>query len=379
VTGVPIAVRRHASLDAVSDADWEALAARCPSASVFQGPGWNRAWWETRGTGDLHLLAAEREGRLVGLAPLFLAPADSPIGGRTLRFVGAGNSDYLDVLAEGDDPAVVEALLSAATSIPRWARFAMDEMPARAALRRHVEAAGRAGRAVVAGAVTPCPGVRPADGAAGFEAIARKKDLRRKTRTLAEIGALETRHLRTAAEIAPLLPELFRLHVERWSKTPHPSLFLDPNARAFYERLVLRLAPKGGLVFSVLTAGGRVAACHLGLVDGRRFLFYKPAFDVALSAASPGLVLLAELFLLAAREGYEEFDFTRGDEEYKRRYADHVDVNRSYVWTRRPLRDRLSASIRGFARRLRAGASRREPRRRPEEPPADPPTPSPNA
>ena len=50
-------------------------------------------------------------------------------------------------------------------------------------------------------------------------------------------------------------------------------------------------------------------------------MYYKPSFDPALAAHSPGLVLVRHLIARALEGGRRELDFTIGDEPFKRRFT----------------------------------------------------------
>ena len=54
--------------------DWMALWRRARGATPFQSPDWLIPWWQHIGEGELLTVAFhdEAEGRLVGLAPLYL-------------------------------------------------------------------------------------------------------------------------------------------------------------------------------------------------------------------------------------------------------------------------------------------------------------------
>src|SRR5205814_10701298 len=72
---------------------------RCPAATPFQSPEWLLPWWRRLGWGRLWALALRREGRLCGLAPLFLGRYYGlPL--RAVRLLGTGISDSLDLLLE---------------------------------------------------------------------------------------------------------------------------------------------------------------------------------------------------------------------------------------------------------------------------------------
>ena len=66
---------------------------------------------------------------------------------------------------------------------------------------------------------------------------------------------------------------------------------------------------------------GAPLAFHFGFEYRRRFIWYKPAFDVRFAARSPGEVLLKFLLDDAIGKGLEEFDFTVGSEAFKYRFS----------------------------------------------------------
>src|SRR5439155_7165362 len=68
---------------------------------------WQRAWWETLGCGELLLIAAERHGQIVALAPFYVVAG-------MIYLVGSGESSYLDFVGEVDGAGTLEALLTCA-------------------------------------------------------------------------------------------------------------------------------------------------------------------------------------------------------------------------------------------------------------------------
>jgi CelD/BcsL family acetyltransferase involved in cellulose biosynthesis len=90
-------------------ADWTRIADNSPHATVFQTWEWTRAWWRHQGAGKrLWALVFRENGIVVGFAALFLPLLPTPL--RTVRFVGNGGSDYLDILAApGFETSVADA------------------------------------------------------------------------------------------------------------------------------------------------------------------------------------------------------------------------------------------------------------------------------
>ncbi len=68
-------------------------------------------------------------------------------------------------------------------------------------------------------------------------------------------------------------------------------------------------------------AGGELAAVHFGLGGLHGLSWWFTAYDPALGAYSPGLILLLDLADLAAQRGLATIDLGRGEHDYKLRVA----------------------------------------------------------
>src|SRR5262249_10194006 len=152
-----------------------------------------------------------------------------------------------------------------------WTTARLFELPVgsllRSALSRRVSAGDRRTLEL---APTLCPGFLRSEGET-FDKLLRKSSLRRKTVGLAALGHVEIAHLEQAGEIEAELDGFFRQHVERWSVTPNPSLFLEPEVCAFYRGLARGLETGGHVILTVVRLDGRPVAYHFGLADGDRF------------------------------------------------------------------------------------------------------------
>ena len=87
-------------------------------------------------------------------------------------------------------------------------------------------------------------------------------------------------------------------------------------------QLVLRCAfDEGCLQLAFLEIGGEKAAGYLDLDYLNRIWVYNSELDRRFTEYSPGWVLLAYLLRWANENGRDEFDFMRGDEDYKYRFG----------------------------------------------------------
>ena len=85
-------------------AQWEKLLSDCQTDIVYLTWEWQRTWWEVFQPGELLLIAVERNGELVAIAPLYV---DSGMA----YFVGSGfESGYLNFIGE-TKTGVLDAIL----------------------------------------------------------------------------------------------------------------------------------------------------------------------------------------------------------------------------------------------------------------------------
>ena len=329
-------IRCLSSFESIGKDAWDKLLRCAEERTVFQGYRWLTAWWEIFSDEDrqLLLLTAYSGDDLVAAAPLFV---DGRMG--MVRFVGDGHNDYANFIVDATKPESIDELLDTlfgdATS---WSRALLNEVPESSRLAQSLTSrALEPRRRLKTNGLTRCPRLLIAGNPNAVSEKIEKKSVKRHCAKLARLGPVTAAHYWTKSEIAPFLDDFFEQHIARWSATSHPSLFLNEQNRAFYRALISELCPTGELVFTVLRAGERVVAYHLGLISGEDFLWYKPTFDIELAAYSPGEVLLKELLLLAERKDFQAFDFTRGGEAFKTRFSNDLRYNASFSWYRSSL------------------------------------------
>src|SRR4051812_38022189 len=174
-------IEEHRSLPATLWEEWRALWERCPGATAFQSAEWVHSWCAHLMTGEPCVLAFRRQGVLVGLAPFFVWNDGRR---RVLSLLGAGGSDYQDMLVrQGGEEGGISALARWVVET-RWGRVEWSELPAGSVLRR-VPIAG-AGEDLVQDV---CPGIPvEADGpAARPQMLQQAAQLRRRAERAAGV------------------------------------------------------------------------------------------------------------------------------------------------------------------------------------------------
>jgi CelD/BcsL family acetyltransferase involved in cellulose biosynthesis len=318
-------------------AQWNDLLGRSPGSSVFQSFPWHVCWWRAfGGSHELFVILAYAGSRLVGIAPMMIARerGANGEGRRQLHFIGSTNhaSDYCDFIV---DPAVPEALDALLEAIGEGAsglsRIDLSHFPCHSPNQaRTREFFERRGEWVAVDLEAVAPVRMLGDRDADLKA-ANKSSLKRHAAHFRKSGDLRFHRCASEAEILGYLERFFEQHRARWAQADPPSLFCDPAQRAFYRELVRELLPCGWLRFDVMLFDGEPLAFHFGFEYRRRFMWYKPAFDMRYASRSPGEVLIKFLLEEAIRRELEEFDFTAGSEAFKYRFANQVRSNNRLI------------------------------------------------
>ncbi len=293
-------------------AEWCALAARCPDATVFQHPDWILPWHAHLGAGiEPWLVGVRAGGDLIGLAPLGVA------GGR-VAFLGGEVSDHLGLLAAPHARArVATAVLEhLAAERARWDEAVLARLaPSSSLLAVPIPPALRASHA--AGDV--CPYVSLPSGARSLSEVLPRGFARRVRQSLSvarRAGRYEVRWI-AADEVSPFVETLFALHEARWALEQQRGVLARQDVRAFWRDAMPALSARGLSRFLEIRLEGEPIAAYAAFARRGRVLSYLGGFDPRAAKLSPGRLALAALFERSIAEGAHEIDFLRGAEPYK--------------------------------------------------------------
>lgn len=309
--------------------EWNALLEESISHVPFLRFEYLRTWWQHRGGGewpqaDLALVTARENGQLAGIAPLFFTPDHA--GRRALMLLGSIEiSDYLDIIVRPDSldqflDQLLPFLLS--DNLPDWQVVdlynLLDSSPALPALE---SAAARHGLSFSQTQLQHSPYIPlPGDWETYLASIDKKQrhEIRRKMRRAesAEVPAswyIVTDDSNLDSEIDAFLAMM--------EQDPDKQAFLTPDMRRMMRDLIRCAFEENCLLMAFMEVGGEKAACYLVFDYLDRLWVYNSGFDRRFMEYSPGWVLLGYLLQWANDHQRTEFDFLRGDEDYKYRFG----------------------------------------------------------
>lgn len=174
----------------------------------------------------------------------------------------------------------------------------------------------------------------------GFEGVLERTNRKRKLkkhraqlRKFEDAGGWRRIEATTEAEVRAFLDAFFAMRAHRFRQQGIADVFAPPLVQTALAALYTDAlsAPRPAFVLHALEVGGKIRAVTGSARCGRRIVCDFTAFgDDELAATAPGDFLAFENIRAACEEGFDVFDFSVGDERYKRSWCDvetfHRDV-----------------------------------------------------
>lgn len=316
--------------------EWNDLLHQSSADTIFLTLEYQRTWWECLGEGELLLLAVRDAEELVGIVPLLAI--DDQQGQRALATVGCVEvSDYLDfIVAQGREDAVYGALVDylADAGAPAWDVLDLCNIRQDSPTLTVLPAlAGACGWSASTAKDDVCPVVPlPGTWEEYLQMLDKKQrhEIRRKLRRAGAAPQLSWYIVGPEHDLAAEVEHFLDLMA---ASTPDKGTFLTPRMRGFFRQLARVTYDAGWLQLVFLEIEGRKAAAYLNFVYDNRVLVYNSGLDwEAFPQFGAGVVLVAYCVRHAIEQGYEAFDFLRGDERYKYQFGGRdVEVRRLII------------------------------------------------
>ncbi|MBI4731510.1 MAG: GNAT family N-acetyltransferase [Chloroflexi bacterium] len=308
--------------------EWNRLLAESAANVPFLRHEYLSTWWATRGggewpdTAELAVVTATQDGRLAGIAPLFFA--NNLEGEPSLLLLGSIEiSDYLDLIVRPADlqPFVSGLFDFLAAASFAWKTLDWHNLPETSPSLPVLQAeAGRRGWTFSVEKTYHAPSI-PLTGdfetyLAGIDKKQRH-EIRRKMRRAEELGGVRWYIVEDESTLDAEMDAFLDLMAADTEK----AAFLTGVMRSQMRRAVHAAFKAGWLQLAFLTVHGKKAAGYLDFDYQNRIWVYNSGLDRRFMEYSPGWVLLGYLLQWANDNKRGEFDFMRGNEDYKYRFG----------------------------------------------------------
>jgi len=300
-----------------------------------------QTWWETRGGGEwpdseLVVVLSRQNGQLAGVAPLFASRNQD--GDQALLLLGSIEiSDYLDLIVRPTDlSAFISGLLDflghfgpAGLSVPApeaqskpWQVLDWQNLPSASPTLTVLKAeAEKRGWGFVQEQTYHAPSIPlKGDFETYLSGIDKKQrhEIRRKMRRFEESGSAVRWYC--VSDAATLTAEVDAF-LAMMAQEPEKAKFLTEAMRLQLQLSCRAAFENGWLQLAFLEVDGQKAAGYLNFDYLNRIWVYNSGINRRFLEMSPGWVLLGHLLQWANENKRLEFDFMRGDEQYKYRFG----------------------------------------------------------
>lgn len=325
---------------------WNRLSAAASHPNIFTTFDWFRVWSkrltdeDQRGCVQPRVILLKRGELVEGLVPL-VQHTVSRWGRkvRRLEFV-TEHSDYNDLVLGNDATGQTEAVVNfLARTSGSWEILDLRNLRIDETAIMRIEAAlihaGLPYRLLPEQERSPFMPI-----AAPWSEAARNRRLqfaRYAFRKFSESAAEEFRvRMVENPRLEPgLLDKLIAVEAQKHVRGEKSLPFLGRYRKEFH-LLLDALGPLGWITIGLVEWRGRVAAYMLLCRCGRKLWDYQSAFDRDCSKLSLGTVLTCAAIDYGFANGFDEFDFLRGEEDYKLRWTKSIHQSyRLLIWNRR--------------------------------------------
>ncbi|MBC7878887.1 MAG: GNAT family N-acetyltransferase [Anaerolineales bacterium] len=325
----------HKNFSELNAQEWNELLKNSITDTPFLRYEYQQAWWEHRGGGEwlrqqaeLILVSAREDEKLIGIAPLFISEYD---GQSVLLLLGSIEiSDYLDLIVRVDDHArFIAGLIDFLDSINRagephpyaWSGLDWynlpDSSPTLAVLKAESTQRGWTHHEEM---YRPTPRIALNGDFEEYLSRVEKKqrhEIRRKMRRAEESGRGVRWAISDMADVEAEIDSFLGLMEQDQGKAG----FLHEPMRAQMRSVIRAAHENGWLWLAFLEADGQRIAAALNFDYNNKLWGYNAGVNRAFMDLSPGWVLLSYVLQWCCENKRYEFDFMRGDEEYKYRFG----------------------------------------------------------
>lgn len=310
--------------------EWNQLLFESSANSYFLTHEWLFIWmkhFETNTTPYILIVTDSDSGELLGAAPLVIESTKNIFGIpiKRLSFMGNGflQIDHLDFIVkkgfEGEIPTAFANYIKQHKS--NWDMVFLDGLVTSSmALNSLLEYPGISRLLTY---TEPCPYLPLPD---SWEVLRQQlgKNMRynlgRYKRKLEKLfpGAVEFQLVKTEEQLNKTIPKLYEYHnLIQEAKNDLRGIFEDESVAGFHNEFSQAALSSGNLRLYSLSVENEIIATLYCYIYGDTILFYQTGYNPEWQQYSPGRLLMAHVIESSINEGAKEFDFLRGDEDYK--------------------------------------------------------------
>lgn len=327
--------------------DWNDLLSKSESNNIFLTWEWLYNWWEIFGYDkELKILLVKEDNKLIGIAPLYLSKDKKNI--YHIKFLGSTHvgSDYLDfILQKGREYEIIFKILEYLDlNGNEWQIINLVDISAQSKSVKLIHKFSNNNFYLLIKKHNICPYISLPDSYDLFlnslSSNMRYNIKKKRYKFKNEFGG----HfviIKDKAELDKSIEHLVKLNLSRTRMKNMKSPFSDKQFFQFHNNLIKSVFDKGWIRLCFLKVKDKFIACLYIFKYNQKYYYYQSGFDSEWAKLSPGFLLFSYCIENAILEGIKEFDFLRGREEFKYRWAKDRRINLQIDIYRKNLRNKI--------------------------------------
>jgi CelD/BcsL family acetyltransferase involved in cellulose biosynthesis len=328
---------------------WNRLLSRCLDNHPFLTYEWLTSWWKHFGEGrELKLFTAESEGAVSLVIPVMYSTCRAfGLRRRKVEFVGAPDSDYQVFL--------VTSFQEAARTVNRLMESIMEdssdadcvvfgEVPEDSVTARLLEGVNGEGFGVSRSVINSCPYVQlPRNYEIYLQTLGpnMRRNLKVWERQALKDYRVEFVRYDKIGTVEEAMKIFFELHQKSQMAKGNCGSFSDGAKRRFHTDVANAFAEKGWLALFFLTFNDKPVSSIYSYEYNGKLYAYLCGFDPEYARYRPGHLAFKNLIKYGINKKLKEFDFLRGDEEYKTRWRTMIRNNLEFRIPKRGLKSKF--------------------------------------
>jgi CelD/BcsL family acetyltransferase involved in cellulose biosynthesis len=334
--------------------EWLALEKDGHIPTIFQTYDWMETWWKHLGFRGRKLVLVAYDGNeLIGIAPLYISKLSVkrvPLF-NVVRLIGAGESDYQAFILKGGREEVTLKELLDFLGRFKWDIFWLSDVHPETATNRLIpKILETAGYYYTLQQHTPCPYIHLPKTFEEYKKTLSRNSRRNLTKFCNRVEMLDGIKyckVQKAEDLKEAMETFFHLHQSRWQKLGQKGALAEKEVRIFHLEVASRLLRY--LDLRQLKLKDRaIAATYSYDFNGNREV-YLPGMNMEFEYYSLGYVMMGYSIKDAIACGLQEFDFMRGDEEYKFHFTHTIRHNMRYFFSKSSLKFKGFCKLEGIS------------------------------
>jgi len=302
--------------------EWNRVLHESDSDSPFLTFEWLTSWWKHFSNGGkLFVILVREEERIIAIAPLMVIRKSIF---RVLQFIGTGRSDYLDFIISQRNQETLQLIFDYIYRARKhWDIINLRDIPSDSPNLRFIKGSVNGEKMVFLDSIGTIAPYLPINSAWDQYLMTKtskfRNNMRRIEKRMGKNGDFEIAHQDNITQ--EHVDIMYKIEQHSWKSDAGSARLADKNAQDFYGEILEEFSNNGLLDLWFLDFNKEPIAYSVNFLYRNKIYNYNVAYMTEYRNLYPGKAITIKNLENAFSRNMEEYDFLRGNEEYKSDWA----------------------------------------------------------